>query len=254
MSKNPFIFKQFSVNQEQCAMKIGTDGVLLGAWTSIKEQPFSILDIGAGTGILSLMLAQRSHAEIIDAIEIDDRAYEQCVDNFERSPWGDRLFCYHAALEEFVDEIDDTYDLIICNPPFFSPSLASPASSEEDTLMSNARKTARFYDAMPFGHLIESVSKLLSENGIFSVIIPFKEEKTLIDLASNFKLTPKRILHIKGTPSSKIKRSLIEFSFCAVPSNTQESDLKVNCLIIETSRHLYTKDYINLTKDFYLKM
>ena len=120
MSK-PFKFKEFTINQDQCAMKIGTDGVLLGAWTSIKENPYSILDIGTGTGIIALQLAQRTDAETIDAIEIDDKAYEQAVENFENSDWGDRLFCYHASLEEFVAEIDEKYDLIISNPPFFTP-------------------------------------------------------------------------------------------------------------------------------------
>ena len=100
----PFKFKQFTINQNRCAMKIGTDAVLLGAWTSLEANPFSILDIGAGTGVLALMMAQRSSAELIDAIEIDDAAYEQCVDNFEQSPWADRLFCYHAALDEFVED------------------------------------------------------------------------------------------------------------------------------------------------------
>ena len=106
-------------------MKIGTDGVLLGAWTSVENNPFSILDIGAGTGILSLMLAQRSHAQQIEAIEIDGDAYEQCAENFENSPWNDRLFCYHASLLEFVEEVDDTFDLIICNPPFYSEDYKS---------------------------------------------------------------------------------------------------------------------------------
>ncbi|OEK09762.1 tRNA (adenine-N(6)-)-methyltransferase [Flavivirga aquatica] len=233
-----FKFKQFSVNQDQCAMKIGTDAVLLGAWASIKNNPFSILDIGAGTGVLSLMLAQRSHAELVDAIEIDDSAYEQCVDNFEQSPWGDRLFCYHAALEEFVDEIEDEYDLIVCNPPFYS---------EDYKTESNQRDLARFQDAMPFEHLLESVSKLLSETGTFSVIIPNKEEALFIDLASKVNLYPNNILHVKGNPLSEIKRSLIEFSFC-------ESAIKTDKLIIEVERHQFTKDYINLTKDFYLKM
>ncbi|GAA3596189.1 methyltransferase [Flavivirga amylovorans] len=219
-------------------MKIGTDSVLLGAWTSVKDNLFSILDIGTGTGILSLMLAQRSHAEVVDGIEIDDNAYEQCVDNFENSPWGDRLFCYHASLEEFAEEIDDKYDLIISNPPFYS---------EDYKTENTQRDLARFQDAMPFNHLIESVSKLLSEDGIFSVIIPFKEEEKLIHLASKFKLIPNKILHVKGTPTSEIKRSLIEFSF-------HESDKKVDNLIIETGRHQYTQDYTNLTKDFYLKM
>ncbi|MBU3822082.1 methyltransferase [Flavobacteriaceae bacterium XHP0103] len=237
MSK-PFKFKQFTVQQDKSAMKIGTDGVLLGAWTSIAKNPFSILDIGAGTGVLSLMLAQRSFAEVIDALEIDNEAYEQCVDNFEASNWGDRLFCYHAPLEEFAEEIEDTYDLIICNPPFYSEDYKTESSS---------RDMARFQDAMPFNHLIASVSKLLSDDGVFSVIIPYKEEQVFIELASNFNLFPNRITHVKGNPLSEIKRSLIEFSF-------DESKAKINQLIIETDRHQYTEEYTRLTKDFYLKM
>lgn len=233
-----FKFKQFEVNQDKCAMKIGTDGVLLGAWASIEKQPFSILDIGAGTGVLSLMLAQRCFAEIIDAIEIDADAYEQCVDNFEQSDWGDRLFCYHVSLQEFVDEIEDTYDLIMSNPPFYS---------EDYKTENEARDLARFQDAMPFEHLIESVSKLLSEAGVFSVIIPFNEEVSFIKIASTFNLFPNRISHVKGNPTSEIKRSLLEFSFSESAINTSE-------LIIETERHQYTQDYIDLTKKFYLRM
>ena len=219
-------------------MKIGTDAVLLGAWTLIKKNPFSILDIGAGTGILSLMLAQRSSAYTIDAIEIDDDAYEQCVNNFEESPWGDRLFCYHASLNEFLGDIEDTYDLIICNPPFYSEDYKTESSS---------RDLARFQDAMPFEHIIESVSKLLSEEGIFSVIIPYKEEDIFIALALKYKLFANRILHVKGNPNSETKRSLLEFSF-------YKNDTEISDLIIETERHKYTQDYINLTKDFFLKM
>jgi tRNA1Val (adenine37-N6)-methyltransferase len=194
------------------------------------------------------MLAQRSEAVpidvgIIDAIEIDDKAYEQCFENFEQSSWGDKLFCYHASLEEFVDEIEDAYDLIICNPPFYSENYKTD---------NEQRDLARFSDAMPFEHLLDSVSKLLSEQGIFSVILPFKETSHFIHLASISNLFPNRILHVKGNPLSKIKRSLIEFSF----RNTQRygEEITVNELIIETSRHQYTEDYINLTKDFYLKM
>ncbi|MCD2257874.1 tRNA1(Val) (adenine(37)-N6)-methyltransferase [Psychroserpens luteolus] len=237
MSK-PFQFKQFIVNQDQCAMKIGTDGVLLGAWTSLEDHPFSILDIGAGTGILALILAQRSQAEVIEALEIDDKAYEQCVDNFEQSSWNDRLFCYHASLQEFAEEIEDDYDLIICNPPFYAENYKT-----ENT----QRDLARFQDAMPFEHLLESVSTLLNKNGLFSLIIPFSEEQRFINLATTFNLFPKRITHVKGSPSTDIKRSLIELSFTKTHPKFSE-------LIIETARHQYTDEYINLTKDFYLKM
>jgi len=236
--KNHFIFKKFSINQGNCAMKVGTDAVLLGAWTSIEHCPKNILDIGSGTGIIALMLAQRSLAEIIDAIEIDGDAYEQCVENFENSPWSDRLFCYHASLLEFTEEIDSKYDLIVSNPPFYSTDYKT------DNLK---RDLARFSDALPFKQLVESASKLLSKPGIFAVIIPFKEEEKFVDLASKAHLFPKRILHVKGNPNTEIKRSLIEFSF-------DQNDLKIEELIIETSRHQYTEAYINLTKDFYLKM
>ncbi|WP_426432297.1 tRNA1(Val) (adenine(37)-N6)-methyltransferase [Winogradskyella sp. HB-48] len=234
----PFTFKQFSVNQDRCAMKIGTDGVLLGAWTSIRHNPFNVLDIGSGTGILSLMIAQRSKAEQIEAIEIDDDAYEQCSENFENSPWNDRLFCYHASLIEFVEEVEDTFYLIICNPPFYSEDYKSENKS---------RDLARFNDAMPFKHIIYAVDHLLAEDGLFSIIIPKKEENGFIKLASTVGLNTQRILHVKGNPDSDIKRSLIEFSY-------HETTVNISELIIETSRHNYTQDYIDLTKDFYLKM
>src|SRR5690606_13191317 len=172
------------------------------------------------------------------AIEIDSDAYEQCVENFENSPWGDRLFCYHAALEEFTEEIEDTYDLIISNPPFYSDDYKTD---------NEQRDLARFNDAMPFDHLLKSVSMLLSKDGVFCIIIPFNEEVNFIGLASTIGLFPNRILHVKGTPLSNIKRSLLSFSF-------QNTTCDVSELIIETSRHQYTADYIELTKDFYLKM
>jgi len=238
MPYKPFLFKKFSVNQDRCAMKIGTDGVLLGAWAAVNQNPFSVLDIGAGTGILSLMIAQRSNAEQIEAIEIDDNAFEQCTENFENSPWNDRLFCYHASLQEFADEIEDKYDLIISNPPFYSDDYKS---------QNQQRDLARFQDAMPFEHLIESVSKLLAENGKFSVIIPYKEEENFIGLSAEVNLFPNRLLRVKGNLESEVKRSLIEFSI-------KKREVKTEELIIETSRHQYTDEYINLTKDFYLKM
>ncbi len=233
-----FHFKQFTVEQDNCAMKIGTDGVLLGAWVSIKNNPFSILDIGAGTGIIALQLAQRSNAEMIDAVEIDKKAYEQCVDNFENSPWGDRLFCYHASLEEFVDEFDDKYDIVISNPPFYS----------EDYKSSNeSRDKARFSEAMPFDELIESASRLLSDQGVFAVIVPRKEEDRFIKMASKVNLFPNRICRVRGNETSEEKRSMLEFSFEKISPNLEN-------LTIETSRHNYTEEYKSLVESFYLKM
>ncbi|MFD1062962.1 tRNA1(Val) (adenine(37)-N6)-methyltransferase [Winogradskyella litorisediminis] len=219
-------------------MKIGTDGVLLGAWTSIKHNPFAILDIGAGTGILSLIMAQRTDAEVIEAIEIDDNAYEQCANNFENSPWSDRLFCYHASLLEFANEVDDQYDSIICNPPFYS---------EDYKTENTSRDLARFQDAMPFEHLVFAAKKFLSKDGVFSVVIPFKEEIYFEELAAKVGLFAVRKLHVRGHKDADIKRSLIEFSFTKTALKTSE-------LIIENGRHNYTEDYINIVKDFYLNM
>ena len=233
-----FTFKQFQVNQDRCAMKIGTDGVLLGAWTPLINNPYNVLDIGAGTGILSLMLAQRSNAEQIDAIEIDEDAYEQCVENFETSPWGDKLFCFHAGLDEFVDEPEDEYDLIISNPPFYTDDFKSDNSS---------RDLARFEDALPFEELIEAADLLLSDNGIFSVIIPYKEEERFVSMCKELDLFPLKITRVKGTPTSEIKRSLL--AFCRM-----EQTPLIDELVIEISRHNYTPEYIELTKEFYLKM
>jgi tRNA1Val (adenine37-N6)-methyltransferase len=234
-----FQFKQFTVNQDRCAMKVGTDGVLLGAWCPIDNHPYSVLDIGAGTGILSLMLAQRSKAEQIDAIEIDENAYEQCVENFESSPWGDRLFCFHAGLDEFVDEPEEQYDIIISNPPFYS---------EDYKTENEKRDWARFQDAMPFEDLVEAADLLLSENGMFAVIIPHKEEERFINLCADVDLFPVKVTRVKGTHTTPIIRSLLAFK------RYELSVLTADELIIETARHQYTEAYIALTKDFYLKL
>ena len=234
-----FTFKQFAIEQDRCAMKIGTDGVLLGAWAPIDNHPFSILDIGTGTGIIALMLAQRSAAQQIDALEIDEAAYEQATDNFENSPWNDRLFCFHAGLDEFIEEPEEEYDLIVSNPPFYS---------EDYKTENESRDLARFQDAMPFEQLLEATDLLLSEHGIFTVIIPFKEEENFIALANEFELYPLKITRVKGTPTTEIKRSLLAFS------RNETTDLPIDELVIETARHVYTQEYIGLTKDFYLKM
>jgi len=233
-----FNFKQFAINQDRCAMKIGTDGVLLGAWATLENNPNSILDIGAGTGLLALMLAQRSLAENIEALEIDEDAYEQCVENFEASSWADRLFCYHAGLDEFIEEIDEPYNLIVSNPPFYTEDVSSGNTS---------RDIARQNQSLPFDELLEGVSKLLSSDGLFATIIPYKEELDFINLAASFQLFPKRVLRVKGNPSSELKRSLLEFSY-------KKEKVLVDELTIELKRHEYTVAYQELTKAFYLKM
>ena len=220
-------------------MKIGTDGILLGAWVKLND-PYSILDIGAGTGIIGLMMAQRSDAGLIDAIEIDEDAYEQCVDNFENSPWGDRLFCYHASLDEFAEEMqeEDKYDLIISNPPFYAENYKTENES---------RNLARFSDSLPFEDLVEYATSLLSEEGNFAVIIPNTEEVNFLKIAKSYNLFPNRITRVKGTRETPLKRSLLQLSY-------KEAKPEEDELIIEISRHEYTPEYIALVKDFYLKM
>lgn len=184
------------------------------------------------------MLAQRSIADTIDAIEIDGHAYEQCMDNFEASLWADRLFCYHAGLDEFVNEMEDKYDLIVSNPPFYSELVPSGDAS---------RDRARQNGSLPFGDLLYGASKLLSKTGSFSTIIPFKEETEFLKIAAGHHLFPKRITRVKGHPTAEVKRSLLEL-------RPEETAVRTDMLTIELDRHQYTEAYIRLTKDFYLKM
>ncbi|WP_031427145.1 tRNA1(Val) (adenine(37)-N6)-methyltransferase [Flavimarina sp. Hel_I_48] len=237
MSK-PFRFKQFTVAQDRSAMQVGTDGVLLGAWAPLDTTPESILDIGTGTGVIALMLAQRCDAQTIDALELDDAAYEQATDNFEDSPWGDRLFCYHAHLYEFVTEMDDTYDLIVCNPPFFENGQKTG---------DNARDQARFEEAMPFELLVSAAAKLLNPEGVFAVILPFSRKAEFLKLAAQVELFPFKITNVKGNAEKDFKRVLIAFSI-------KTKDMTEDELVIEKARHDYTDAYIALTQDFYLQM
>jgi len=234
----PFRFKQFNIAQDQCAMKVGTDGVLVGAWTSLDHKPDSILDIGAGTGLIALQLAQRSGAGLIDAIELDDAGHGQCLANFEASPWGDRLFCYHASFGEFVEEVGEHYDLIVSNPPFYTEEMGSGDAS---------RDQARQNSSLPFGELLDGVARLLSRTGIFSVILPYREEDRFVALARAKGLFPQRICRVKGNPGVDFKRSLMEFGFGEARPSQGE-------LIIEDGRHRYSPEYLALTQDFYLKM
>ncbi|WP_026775362.1 tRNA1(Val) (adenine(37)-N6)-methyltransferase [Polaribacter sp. Hel_I_88] len=237
----PFQFKEFTVHQDKTAMKVGTDGVLLGAWCTLDNFPDTILDIGSGTGVIGLMLAQRSDAMTIDVVEVDENAYEQTVANFEESDWGDRLYCYNSTFQNFADEIaeeEETYDLIVTNPPFYT---------DEFETESDARNKARFTSSLSFLELITGVVKILSSDGKFAIVIPYKEEENFINLAKEQHLIINRICRVQGNETSEVKRVLMEFSFHSTEINSEH-------LIIEKERHQYTEAYINLTKDFYLKM
>ena len=196
----PFQFRQFFVHQDKTAMKVGTDGVLLGAWVKINDNLDSILDIGTGTGLIALQLAQRSDCQVIDALEIEPNAFEQAVENFENSNWGDRLFCYHASLEEFANEIDDTYDLIISNPPFYDNSFKE---------LEQRRALARHTKSLAFEELLFHTSKLLSKKGTCAFIIPHHEELKFLELAVKNKLFPERITRVKGNIQANFKRTLL---------------------------------------------
>lgn len=234
-----FRFKQFAIRQDRAAMKVGSDGVLLGAWAPVNHDPDSVLDIGTGTGLIAMMLAQRSFAGQIEAIEIDADAFEEAVENFEESPWNDRLYCFHASLDDFMEDLQhETYDLIVSNPPFYSENVTSGNA---------ARDNARQNQSLPFGDLVEAAAILLSADGIFCVIIPFREEGTFVHLAKQEGLFPTKITRVKGTPESEVKRSLLAFSRAG-------GEPQIDELAIETSRHEYTAEYIALTRDFYLKM
>lgn len=238
MEAQVFRFKQFDVIQDKAAMKVGTDGVLLGAWVELPELPFSVLDVGSGTGVIALMMAQRTNAEVIDAVELNAASYIQTVENFEASDWADRLFCYHASFQEFEDEIDERYDVIISNPPFYTDTFKEESSE---------RTMARHTETLNYEDLLRGSAKLLSETGICAFVIPFKEEEAFLTLAKSQGLFASRICRVKGRKDSPIKRSLIQFS-------KRENALEFSKLVIEISRHVYTEDYIRLVKDFYLKM
>ena len=234
MANSYFKFKQFCIRQNNCAMKVGTDGVLLGAWVNV-ENAERILDIGSGTGLIALMLAQRSQADIA-ALEIEESASEQIIENVYNSPWEDRIQV--IAVDFKLYNSNRLFDVIVSNPPYFSDSLISP--DKERTL-------ARHNSSLTYHELFLGVSLLLSSNGEFSLIIPFSVSEDVKIIANKFHLFPSRQLNIITSLGKSPKRSLLAFSF-------EETTYKIDEMLIEKERHTYSEEYISLTKDYYLNM
>ena len=214
-------------------MKIGTDGVLLGAWTDVWDGINRILDIGTGTGLVALMLAQRCNATI-DAIEINDEAAKQAAENFAASPWADRMNVYYASLQAF--ETEHRYNLIVSNPPYFESAKG---------IETQGRAQARHTGSLGLDELVAKSAMLLTEPGTLAVIVPYEEEENLVAIARSHGLFPYKFCHVKGNAEAKIKRSLIQFT---QPTTTPQYPT----LVIENERHVYTDAYKELCKDFYL--
>lgn len=231
-----FQFKQFSVDDSNCAMKIGTDGCLLGAWADVSNAE-SILDIGTGSGIVALMLVQRNKNAFVDAIEIDNEAHLQSKNNFLNSPWNKNFTPIHSAIQTYVKNCHKKYDLIVSCPPYFVNSMKSTDQK---------RKLARHTDSLQFEELIAIAKRLLSINGKFSVIIPFHladlfKEKALIE---GFYITKSTNVY----PREKGEPMRILFQM----ENQKKECHNDSIAILEEKGNLYTSDYKELTKEFYI--
>ena len=234
MTGNYFNFKQFSINQEKAAFKVGTDGVLLGACTELSGAK-RILDIGTGTGLIAIMLAQRCNAEIV-AIEPDYESFNQCLENVGNCRWKERIRVENTTLQDYKS--DQKFDLAVTNPPYFSDSLKNPDPR---------KSSSRHNDSLTNSELLENVARLIGEKGRLQLIMPYVEGNIFIAEASSYGLYCNSILKIRPLPASEIRRMILTF-------NRQKIRTAEKFLTIENGkRHEFTEEYINLTKDFYLK-
>lgn len=235
MSSQEFVFKQFTILQDKCAMKVGTDAVLLGSWVTTVGAK-KILDIGTGTGIIALMLAQKSTA-VVDAVDIDNNAFQQAQQNADNCKWKDRIHVYHTSLQQFSQSHKQEYDLIVSNPPYF---IDSSKASEE------ARTNARHTDQLPFDDLLNGVLTLLNPTGKFYVILPTKESQVFREMAEKHNLFLRKLTRVITRTDKPEKRVLMKFKFI-------QGKLEEDAIVIEKDgRHSYTDEYIELTKDYYL--
>jgi Predicted O-methyltransferase len=235
---NPFFkFKKFTVYHDKCAMKVGTDGVLLGAWTNVIKAE-RILDIGTGSGLIAMMLAQRNKDTMIDAIDIEEGAFIQAIENIAASPFRERIAVHLAPLTEYAESISCKYDLIVSNPPYFGQSLTSPDEH---------RTIARHTTTLTLDALLSDSLSILNSEGRIALILPSSKEKELKAAAEVYSLTIQRKTNVVPTPNAIHKRILIEL--------TRKENAKkctTNNLLLEISRHQYSPEYKSLTSEFYL--
>ncbi len=230
-----FQFKQFQVEHRQSAMKIGTDAVLLGAWADASGAKTG-LDIGTGTGVLALMLAQRYPELRIHALEIEEKACAEAKVNFRHSPWKDRLLCMEGSLYHFTKEHRGQYDFIISNPPYFEPSKITAA-----TVRSMARTTSHLSHVS----LLRNTRQLLRDEGTANYIIPYSTMPFFLDLARTFGLHPERITLVHNRKETPPVRSLLRFRTRSV--NCREDDI-----YLHTNDGKHSTEYIGLLKDYLL--
>ena len=232
MSNDIFCFKQFSVRHDRCAMKVGTDGVLLGAWGSVEGK--RILDIGTGTGLIALMAAQRNPEADVLGIDIDESAVAQASENVAESPFSRQIECILKDVLTFEPEAP--FDAILCNPPFFT----------EDTLPDNrSRALARNNKCLPFPQLIKKVAVLLAENGTFSLIVPSGFAQEIVGLCMENGLHLVRRCQVHTTARKPPRRTLLEFS-----RQNRSGEMQTLCLVADDGTR--SQQYQELTKDFYL--
>ena len=231
-----FRFKQFAIRQENAAMKVGTDGALLGAWSDVNKAN-NILDIGTGTAIIAMMVAQRNSTALITGIEIDERALIDANFNVENCPWKDRVTIIQTSLQEFTPALK--FDSIISNPPFFENSLKSN---------SGGKIKARHTDSLHYSDILNFASNHLTDRGVMHLILPTENAKNCIEIAIEGGFYLKRICKVQPVPHKNAHRLVFELTKVAIPTITES-------LIIETGkRHDYSQDYIKLTKAFYTIM
>ena len=239
MANDFFQFRQFTISQQRCAMKVGTDGTLLGAWAkSYGQWKTNILDIGTGTGLIALMMAQRYPEAMVKAIDIDSEAVAQARENVAASPFANRVEVLQADIDAF--ECDDRFDAIVCNPPYFP----ADHSMESPDLQ---RRMARQTHSLNFQTLVHAVKRLLAPEGLFSVVIPVDGYHMMATEALQVSLYVSRLCHIRTTPRKEPKRLLIEF--CQTPVN--KIDMSEG--IIEIEPNIRSPWYQEMTQDFYIR-